>query len=78
MPLRPYATNPVAGNTALAWGQRIQDDRRGQRGKNGSARLPGTHKLQCRSWRDDGTPASCGLHSAPALTLVSTPHNPVR
>jgi hypothetical protein len=38
------STNP----SAPVRGQRIQDDRRGQRGRNGSARPPGTHKLQYR------------------------------
>ena len=46
----PLGTDPAtrAGGSLLpARRQRIQDDRRGQRGKNGSARLPGTHKPQC-------------------------------
>src|ERR1041384_7285181 len=70
------AATRVAGSSRLARWQRIQDDRLGQRGKNGSARPPETHKLQCRALRDGETLASCGLQSAPALTLVSTPGNP--
>jgi hypothetical protein len=38
MPLGADAATHVAGSRALAGGQGIQDDRRGQRGKNGSAR----------------------------------------
>ena len=40
MPLRACAQSRVGESPALARGQRIQDDRRGQRGKNGSARPP--------------------------------------
>jgi len=50
----------------------------GRGGKNGSAQLPGAHKLRCIAWRDGGTLASCGPQSVPAPTLVLTPHNPVR
>ncbi len=57
---------PAAGSPAAAGGLIIQDFRRGLRGKNGSARLPGTHKLQCRVWRDDENRASLGLHSGPS------------
>ncbi len=78
MPLGTNAMTHAAGSPAPAWGQRIQDGRRGQRGKNGSARLPGTHKLRCTVWRDGGIRASYGLQSVPAPTPVSTPGNPVR
>ena len=78
MPLGAYAAIRGGGSPVLARGQRIQDYRRGQRGKNGSARPPGTHKLRCIAWRDGGTRASCGLQSAPAPTLVSVPRSPVR
>src|ERR1700692_1735765 len=78
MPLGAYAAIRGGGSSVLARGQRIQDYRRGQRGKNGSARPPGTHKLRCITWRDGGTRASCDLRSVPVPTLVSTPHNPVR
>src|SRR5205809_549897 len=74
----PITPDGVGGISALARGQRIQDDRRGQRGKNGSARPPGTHKLRCTVWRDDGTRASCDPQSVPTPTLVSTPRNRVR
>src|SRR5579859_3159309 len=66
MSLGAYAATRVAGSPPPAWGQRVQDDRRGQRGKNGSARPPGTHKLLCRVWRDGGTRASCDLFIADA------------
>ena len=78
MPFGAGAATHAGGSRALAWGQRIQDDRRGQRGKNGSARLPGTHKLRCIVWRDGGTRASCDLQSDQTLILVSTPDNLVR
>jgi hypothetical protein len=48
MPLGANAATRAGGSPVPVRGQRIQDDRRGQRGKNGSARPPGTHKLQCR------------------------------
>ena len=78
MPLRTNATNSVAGSGALAWGRRIQDDRHGQRGKNGFAQQSETRKLRYIAWRDGGTRASCALQSALAPTLVSVLHNPVR
>jgi hypothetical protein len=48
MPLGANAATRAGGSPVPVRGQRIQDDRRGQRGKNGSARRPGTHKLQYR------------------------------
>src|SRR5579883_135524 len=42
MPLGANAATRAGGSPAPVRGQRIQDDRRGQRGKNGSARPPGT------------------------------------
>ena len=47
MPLRTDPATRAGGSLPPALRQRIQDDRRGQRGKNGSARPPGTHKPQC-------------------------------
>ena len=47
MPLGTDPATRAGGSPPPARRQRIQDDRRGQRGKNGSARLPGTHKPQC-------------------------------
>ena len=47
MPLGTDPATRAGGSLPPARRQRIQDDRRGQRGKNGSARLPGTHKPQC-------------------------------
>ena len=73
-----YAATRVAGSSAAARRPRIQADQLGQRGKNGSARPPGTHKLQYIAWRGGETRASCGLPSGPAPTLVSAPRNPVR
>src|SRR5580693_621982 len=70
MPLGACAATRVDGSPALARGQRIQDDRSGQRGKNGSARLPGTHKLQYMALRGGGTRASRALQSAPAPASV--------
>ena len=78
MPLGADAASRAGGSPVPAGGQRIQDDRRGRRGKNGSARPSGTHKLQCIAWHDGGTRASCDLRSAPVLTLVSVPPSPVR
>jgi hypothetical protein len=78
MPLRAWAATRVGGSPATLRGQGIPHDRRGQRGKNGSARLPGTHKLRYIVLRGGGTRASCGLQSAPAPTLVSTPRSPAR
>src|SRR5450432_294076 len=69
MSLGAYAATRGAGSPAAAGGQRIQDGRRGQRGKNGSARPPGTHKLRYIVSRGGGTRASCGLQSAPAPIL---------
>ena len=46
MPFGAGAATHAGGSRALAWGQRIQDDRRGQRGKNGSMATR-TFKLRC-------------------------------
>src|SRR5215471_5496471 len=78
MPFGANAVIPAGGSLAPAWGQGVQDGWRGRRGKNGSARPPGTHKPRCTAWRDGGIRASCDLQSAPTPTLVSAPHNPVR
>src|SRR5580704_8865726 len=64
MPLGADSATRAGGSSEPTGGQRIQDDRRGQRGKNGSARPPGTHKLRCTTWRDGGIPASCGRFKA--------------
>src|SRR6476646_12172565 len=76
MPLGAYAANRVGGIPALTLEQRIQDDRRGQRGKNGFALPPETRKLQCIAWHDGETPANCDLRNARVLALVLVPHNP--
>jgi hypothetical protein len=68
MPLGANAAIPAGGRLVPARGQRIPDGRRGQRGKNGSARPPGTHWPRCTAWRDGETRASCDLHNAPAPT----------
>ena len=78
MPLGADPATRVDGSLSSARRQRIQDDRRGRRGKNGSARPPGTHKPRCTVWRGGGTRASYGLRSVPALILVSAPRSPVR
>ena len=46
----------------------IQHCRRGLRGKNGSARSPGTHKPRCTRWRDGESRASRVLRSGPIPT----------
>src|SRR5215467_4780868 len=78
MPFGANAVIPAGGSLAPARGQGVQDGRLGRRGKNGSARPPGTHKPRCTAWRDGGIRANCDLQSAPTPTLVSAPHNPVR
>ncbi len=76
MSLGPYAATRVAGSPVRVWGQRIQDDWLGQRGKNGSARLSGTRKPQCRVWRGGEIRANCDLRNGRAPVLASTPRNP--
>lgn len=46
MPLGADAATRVGGSSAAAPGLIVQHGRRGQRGKNGSARPRGTHKLR--------------------------------
>src|SRR5689334_15491180 len=75
MPLGSNAANRVAGTSAIVWGLIIQDFRHGLRGKNGSARLPGTHKLRCTTWHDDETRASPALHNDPAPVPASVLRN---
>src|ERR1700679_850337 len=78
MPLEANAASPEGG-TWSALGRRVSPlYRHEQRGKNGSFRLPGTHKPRYREWHDDENRASLCLHSAPAQVLVSTLHSPAR
>src|ERR1019366_2401173 len=74
LPLGTNAT-PSAGSPAAAWGLIVQDFRHGLRGKNGSARRSGTHKLRCKEWHDDETRANPGLHSDPSPTLALAPRS---
>jgi len=74
MPLGTDATLS-AGSPAAVWGLIIQDFRSGLRGKNGSARQSGTHKLRCKAWHDDETRANPGLHSDPGPVPASVPHS---
>src|SRR3954452_19788296 len=78
MPLGAKAVIRVAGSSAIVWGLIIQHFRHGLRGKNGSARLPGTHKLRCTKWHGDETRASLALHNDQDPVPASTLRNPVR
>ena len=68
MPLGANAATRAGGSPAAAPGLIIQDGRRGRRGKNGSARPPGTHTLRCKAWRDGEIRANSVLHSGPIPT----------
>src|SRR5690348_7712329 len=77
--IMPLGSNPatcVAGTWAIVWGLIIQDFRHGLRGKNGSARLPGTHKLRCTEWHGDENRASLALHSDQDPVPASVLRNP--
>ena len=74
----PLGANRAGGSPAHARAGRDQYDRRGQRGKKGSAQPPGTHKMQYTAWHGGEIPASYGLRSVPVRVPVSTPHSPVR
>src|SRR3982750_1619763 len=76
MPLGANAATHVGGTSAVVWGLVIQHFRRGLRGKNGSARLSGTHKLRCTKWRGDETRASTALHNGPIPLPASALRNP--
>ena len=62
MAFGPDAANLAGGSPAPAPGLIIQDGRRGRRGKNGSARQSGTHKLRYIKVRD--------VKAAPTPSLV--------
>src|SRR5262249_14503466 len=58
MPLHAHRANPEDGS-GVAFRRRVSPlDRRERRGKNGSVRPPGTHRPQCRGWRDGENHAS--------------------
>ena len=65
MPFGADAATRAGGSPAAAPGLIVQHGRRGQRGKNGSARPSGTHKLRYIKWRDGEIRANSGLHSVP-------------
>src|ERR671919_1534812 len=66
MPFGAHAPSRGAGTRAESAPCVAPVDRRGQRGKNGFVRSPGTRKRQCRAWRDDGILASRDPHNVPA------------
>src|SRR5246127_2722304 len=70
MPLHAHRANPEGGTRAAFRGRVNPVDRRERRGKNGSARLPETHKPRCREWRDGESRASLVLHSGPVQVLA--------
>src|ERR1700760_1518736 len=72
MPFEANAAIPEGGTGAAFWGWIVPVDRHERRGKNGSVRLPGTHKPQYRGLRDDEDAATRCLHSDPSRVLVST------
>src|SRR6266496_5072623 len=76
MPFEANAAIPEGGTAAAFWGWIVPVDRSEQRGKNGSVRLPGTHKPQYRGLRDDEIRASLFLHNDPIRVLVSVLRNP--
>src|SRR6201997_4816844 len=78
MPFEANAAIPEGGTVAAFWGWIVPVDRHARRGKNGSVRLPGTHKPQYRGLRDDKNRASLFLHSDPVRVLVSVLRNPAR
>src|SRR5260370_18275619 len=78
MPLEANPAIPEGGTGAASWGWIVPVDQDGQRGKNGSARLRGTHRPQYREWRDDENRASPFLHSDPIQVLPSVLRIPVR
>ena len=65
MPFGADAANLAGGSPAAAPGRIVQHGRRGQRGKNGSARPSGTHTQRYIEWRDGEIRANSGLHSGP-------------
>jgi len=69
MPLGTNAT-PEGGSPAATAGLVIQDFRPGLRGKNGSARRSGTHRLRCRVWRDGETPPASAFIVTQAQFLL--------
>jgi len=54
------------------------DGRRGRRGNNGSAPLPGTHRRRCRACHDDEIPSRRGVRSVPVRVPVAVLRNLVR
>ena len=70
MPFGANAATLAGGSPAAAPGLIVQHGRRGQRGKNGSARPSGTHTQQYIKWRDGEIRANSGLHSVPIPTPV--------
>ena len=70
MPLGAKAATPGAGSRRGFPAAVVRDDRLAQRGKNGSARPPGTHRRRCKAWRDDENRASRALRSAPIPALA--------
>src|ERR1022692_1724616 len=78
MPLEANPAIPEGGTGAAFWGWIVPVDGHGRRGKNGSVRLPGSHRPQYRESRDDGNRASLVLHNDPAQVLASALRNPAR
>src|ERR1700758_2310011 len=78
MALEANPAIPEGGSGAAFWRWMVPVGRHERRGKNGSVRLPGTHKPQYRGLRDDENRASLFLHSDPVRVLVSVLRNPAR
>src|SRR5215475_14782007 len=70
MPLRANRARPEGGIGVVFPGWVSASGRRERRGKNGSVRLSGTRKPQCRGWHDDESRANLVLRSGPVRVLA--------
>src|SRR5579883_376713 len=70
MPCRTNRQHPAAENPAGLRRRIIPVDRRGRRGKNGSAPPPGNHRPRCTRSHDDETHASPALEMAQPQSLL--------
>src|SRR5215469_11381342 len=70
MPFRANRASPEDGIATTFRDWVGPGGRRERRGKNGSVRLPGTRKPQCRGLRDDESRANLVLRSGPVRVLA--------
>src|SRR5689334_21670936 len=78
MALEANPAIPEGGSGAAFWRWMVPVGRHERRGKNGSVRLPGTHRPQYKGSRDDESPANLCLHSDPTQVPASVVRNRAR